>query len=232
MNDQDVAFNAALHGVEVLINQRERHWADALAAALELTRQYPDRIEAWHQLYLVRQLRNELDEAVQALAYARHCPGFTTFVAGDFLRDQLFGMIRRRETLDIIERAIEDLRVMHAGDSTRLACIDGLAGRLAYAKGRYLEATKLHARASRQLEDTNDQWHANNLLHWLKALTMAHRRPGMTARWIRRDIAYYADSAQWNGEPLLTRRHEQRAELIGYFGKLGCWIDDRVAKRS
>lgn len=161
-----------------------RRLKPAYDAAKWLIAMYPDRTQSYNMLNLVVCL-NGWDggplEAGRLLEAAQECEDYTPEVGGDMIRDRIIGLIRyakgNANTLNLAADLLQQARELHAEDPNRLACLEDVEGRLAYAERLYGRAVKMHRQADESwgdlAEDANKTWVYNNLVHWLKAV-VAH----------------------------------------------------------
>jgi hypothetical protein len=153
----------------------------AYIAATWLVRHYPERGQSYNLLNLVVCLSGRDGgplEAYRLLEAAQKCSDYTPELGGDMVRDQIIGLIRyakgNANTLNLAAELLQQARRVHAQDPNRLACLQDVEGRLAYAERLYGQAVKMHRRADQSWSELGDRadktWVYNNLVHWLKAV--------------------------------------------------------------
>lgn len=170
--------------------------------AQQLVREHPNRARSYFLVNLVQCLGNFNGGARNTQRWidgVQQCRDRTDQLEGDMQRDRAIGLIRYERTdtgFMLAERWIGKSAQLHAGNNNRLACLDGVRGRLAFARGQYPGAAKLHARADNQWSDMGEEadalWVYLNLVQWLRAV-VAYEGPrssyaGRLVRRIRHEV--------------------------------------------
>jgi len=148
------------------------------------------------------------------------CKNFNDLMAGDWLRDDILYAIRRNE-LDGLDTLLPALKNLHQDDKNRLAAIQMLQGRIAYARKNYSSALEYFLdadKAWRNLKTSaNNQWAANNRFAMYKAMVAQ-----------KNSSCYLIATEIINEVKSRTRRF--RTRFINQNGRLGNAIDDLLMR--
>jgi hypothetical protein len=165
-----------------------RHWLldKAYYAAEKLVGDFPTEPDAYVMFNLLICLTDNAGGRAGGLRYAspgliqRACSSIPSFrkstAHGDMLRDQLFGLARFGRLPGYREAAAplpDQIELLHADDSNRLACLTDGRARLVAAQGNLLDAYDLHQQAEADWAllppgEADPNWVHFHRVHWLR----------------------------------------------------------------
>jgi hypothetical protein len=159
-----------------LINSRL--WATAVEFCEQVTERWNDNVQAWLKFHLACLLVENTTQADYAHEQAKLCEGYED-VSRHIVRDQILFIIRHRKA-HLYPYATAELRRLReeTTDPNEQLCLLMVRARLTAACGRYHSAIEQHRRAEAgwsKLDEPNDQWRFNNLVHWQYAANAANQ---------------------------------------------------------
>lgn len=212
-----------LEELSTLVNTGKWPQALRLVRSPGMKSAYETDVHYWFQRALVESLSGSEESVIEeARQQARACPGYNKGIEEDLVRDHALACIRRRMLDKAMELRDQARKLSNPEDGNRVAALEMLDGRIAYALGdpgkaatHFIRAHDMWRKLKKSGEHYSAQWIINNRFYLLKALAALGEATG--------DITFIVVST----DPSLKRRLSAR--FIGRFGKLGNRIHDWVA---
>jgi hypothetical protein len=189
----DHSFEQRYRRIEGLINGGQLREASMEAA------NFATATDQARALFLLNLIVNITNWGVGAgsdrlVDWAHKCSDATPEILGDMKRDQAIGLIRFRghggrdaqADLDAASLLLSQVQERHQNDPNRMACLQGVRGRLAFAYSSYDAAIAHHREADLAWANLGQQqnlvWRYLNLVQWLRATVALQGHSSTLAR--------------------------------------------------